>query len=327
MSQQTEPIRISGAGDLIAAVPYLLGFTPESSLVIVGLAANGLQCTFRVDLPERTEDARALHNFSSLLTRNGCSQAVAIVYGSEPIAEAIMAVTARRLKVAGIDLLDANRVDHDRYWSLVCDGPCCPDEGRTIPHLPEAVLELITAGAATSPDRESVAAQLDPAEPESRAAVEAAVAEVSKTEPLPDAGAARRVSFEYLVRWLNTTELPGPADIAELGLLLGTDEIRDVLCLGIDDRPDQARLDLWIWLVRHLSDQLLTGAATVAGWAAYRTGNGVIALEAFDLALRADPRNDCARWMRQALQTGVPPKDAAAWIGLVTVVDEVADRA
>lgn len=34
------PLTITGPADLVEAVPYLLGFTPTDSLVIVGLAAN-----------------------------------------------------------------------------------------------------------------------------------------------------------------------------------------------------------------------------------------------------------------------------------------------
>lgn len=75
----------------------------------------------------------------------------------------------------------------------------------------------------------------------------------------------------------------------------------------IATHPDRTRLDLWIWVARHLEDDLVAPAATVAGFAAYRSGNGVLALEAFDLALRADPSYRLAQMLLAAHQAGLPP--------------------
>ena len=67
-------------------------------------------------------------------------------------------------------------------------------------------------------------------------------------------------------------------------------------------------------MARHLEDDLVAPAATVAGFAAYRSGNGVLALEAFDLALRADPSYRLAQMLLAAHQAGLPPA-ALATIG------------
>ena len=50
------PLIITGPADLVEAVPYLLGFTPTDSLVIVGLAANTVTVTVRADLDGLTPD-------------------------------------------------------------------------------------------------------------------------------------------------------------------------------------------------------------------------------------------------------------------------------
>src|SRR5882757_8183666 len=45
-------LRLREPGDLIEAVPYLLGFHPRQSLVIIGLARASVALTTRVDLNE-----------------------------------------------------------------------------------------------------------------------------------------------------------------------------------------------------------------------------------------------------------------------------------
>src|SRR5580698_5545062 len=49
-----ETLRVRGPVDLIHAVPYLLGFHPARSLVVIGLAEHRVRVTVRLDLPEPT---------------------------------------------------------------------------------------------------------------------------------------------------------------------------------------------------------------------------------------------------------------------------------
>ena len=52
-------VRITGPASLIAAVPYLLGFEPNESLVLVGLRDGQVTVTARVDLDELDPRATA----------------------------------------------------------------------------------------------------------------------------------------------------------------------------------------------------------------------------------------------------------------------------
>jgi hypothetical protein len=44
------PIRVTSPTDLIALVPYLLGFTPAESVVLAGLADRRVAITVRTDI-------------------------------------------------------------------------------------------------------------------------------------------------------------------------------------------------------------------------------------------------------------------------------------
>ena len=48
------PLRISSPAGLLAVIPYLLGFTPTDSLVVVGAGPgrDRIQVAFRYDLPD-----------------------------------------------------------------------------------------------------------------------------------------------------------------------------------------------------------------------------------------------------------------------------------
>ncbi|RRR99780.1 DUF4192 domain-containing protein [Glycomyces terrestris] len=324
MNMTQARISISGPNDLLTTVPLLLGFHPEHSLVVVGLVDRRLQCTFRVDLPGSADHLEHLPDLTGQLSLNGCDECVVIGYGEQEVAEASIERAASRFFNAGVKPLDKLRVFEGRWFSLTCDKPCCPAEGLPVPESSPASCEVAVAGCHAAADRAAVADQLAPAPPGRRAAVERAVAAVLAAEADLDWAAQRSQDLHAIDHWLGTTALPGPDDIAAIGLALGDLDIRDYALRRISTgRFEANRIDLWLWVARHMADDLLAPAATVAGFAAYRFGNGVLALEAFDTALRASPNYRLAQLLRAALQAGYPP---AALTNIGTADLEAAER-
>jgi uncharacterized protein DUF4192 len=133
-SPHRPPVRITSVGGLLATVPHLLGFTPESSLVIVGATrADRVQAAFRYDLPDPPDTAAASDiaaHAASVLARHQLTVAVAVGYGPgrlvTPLVDALCAIASG----AGFWLRDVLRVEDRRYWSYLCTNPgCCPAEG------------------------------------------------------------------------------------------------------------------------------------------------------------------------------------------------------
>ena len=301
-------IKLSSPVDLITSIPLLLGFRPEHSLVAVGLVAGQVRCTFRVDLPGSADHLEHLPDLSAQLRRNDCDGTVLIAYGDREVAEAALRRSAARLAAAGAEALDLLRVTGGRWFSLSCGRGCCPDQGLPLPETTPASCEVAVAGGYAYGDRKQVAALLDPAESEARAAVAREVEHSLGAEAEADWAAQRAHDLHAVDHWLESSSLPGPADIATLGLALGDVDVRDYALRRVGGgRLPEGRADLWIWLARHLEDDLAAPAATVAGFAAYRSGNGVLALEAFERALRAQPNYRLAQMLIAALQAGVPP--------------------
>lgn len=315
MNMTETKISIKNPTDLITTLPLLLGFHPEHSLVVVGLAELDFQCTFRVDLPGSAEHVEHLQDLTAQLCRNECDTCILIAYGEREVAEAAIAHTTRRLHAAGIKPIDRLRVEEGRWFSLDCGRDCCPAEGEPIPQTSPASCEVAVAGGHALPDRSAVTAQFAPAEPGRRAAVAAAIDAALLAETELGWAEQRGRDLGAVDQWMESSELPGTEDIAILGLALGDLDIRDYVIERINSGAFEGnRLDLWIWLARHLDENMVAPAATVAGFAAYRFGNGVAALEALELALRSQPNYRLAQMLMAALQAGMPPS-ALAGIG------------
>ncbi|THV27056.1 DUF4192 domain-containing protein [Glycomyces paridis] len=301
-------IRLNGPTDLLTTIPLLLGFHPDHSLVVVGLIGGELQCTFRVDLPGSADHLEHLPDLTAQLSINECTHCVLVAYGDKEVAEASIERAATRLTAAGIRPIDQLRVSRGRWFSLICDRPCCPPEGLALPESSAASCEVAVAGGYAESDRSRITEQLAPAPPGRRAAVEKAVAATLAAEADLDWAAQRSLDLHAIDHWMSVPSLPGPDEIAMVGLALGDPDIRDYALRRISSGEYEGnRIDLWIWVARHMGDDLVAPAAGVAGFAAYRFGNGVLAGECFELALRSSPNFRLALMLRAALHRGFPP--------------------
>ncbi|SDD87572.1 DUF4192 domain-containing protein [Glycomyces harbinensis] len=307
MNSQTK-LAINGPTDLIAAVPYLLGFEPEHSLVAVGLKAGQLQCTFRVDLPGSTDHLDRLNTLIDPVRTNDCTDVVLIAYGEPEIATACLSQALIDYALTDIDVVDALHVADGRYFNPTCNDTCCPPEGLPLPQDTAIGAALVAAGANRHPDRADITALLAPAAPERRAAVATAVDDTVVAEAALSWAEQRQMDLAAVDQWLTTANLPeSPADIAMLGLAIGDLDVRDHALIASDIDPQKSS-DLWLWVGRHLEEELAAPAFTIAGWCAYRYGNGVLALEAFEQAINASPNYRLAHMLLAALQAGIPPK-------------------
>ena len=120
-------VRADSPAALLRLVPHLLGFMPEASLVVIGVAPprDRIRVTLRYDLPDPPEpdliaDMAAL--VVGVLSAQRLTAAVAIGYG----AEALVIPVADELRDAAwqaeIDLREFLRVQDGRYWSYRLSG-------------------------------------------------------------------------------------------------------------------------------------------------------------------------------------------------------------
>ena len=162
--RMTSGVTLRSSADLLAAVPYLLGFHPRDSVVVVAMRRERVLFAGRGDLPGPIPMGAMAARFVALLARDRADAVAVIGYG--PPGAVTPAVDALRAALAGsrVFLLDAIRVEDGRYWSYVCSEPsCCSPEGQPFDAETSPVaLSAVYHGQVALPDREALAAQVAP---------------------------------------------------------------------------------------------------------------------------------------------------------------------
>jgi hypothetical protein len=321
-SQPTQ--RISGPGELLQAVPYLLGFHPHRSLVLIGLTEGRLVVTARLDLADA--ETGAVPHALAAFVRGGASCAVAVVYDDEwlphpagdPAAQRLLDLLEDSCDDLGCELLDLLLVARGRWWALSCESlDCCPPDGRALPTEPSAFTAAATyAGIVALPDRGALEASMQPLPEDERERLDAAIVaaeQLALQETIAGHAegyqrAANQALFEAARESDEPGWLPPPDDeAARFGAALSTTEIRDTVWMAVDDGDLDGR-PLWRELARRLPRPYDATPAFLYGWAAWRAGDGALARIAAERALESNPRYSAAELLVAALSYGVDPR-------------------
>jgi hypothetical protein len=326
----TEPplLSVRSTTDLIAAVPYLLGFHPTESVVVVALRGKRVIFAARGDLPApgATSAARdAAGYLASVVGRQGADAAMIIGYGpAERVTPTVDPVRAA-LDQAGLRVLDALRVTDGRYWSYLCDNPeCCPPDGTPFDGATTAVAAAATfAGQVALPDRAALAQQVAPIDGAARESMRQAtvraeqrLADLLANAPTADLAAhtlrragesAIRVALDRHRQRAQLTD----DELAWLSLLLTHLPVRDHAWARTNG--DEWQLSLWTDLVRRAEPGLVAAPASLLAFAAWRAGQGALAVVAVERALRDQPDYSLAMLLDEVLRTGVQPSTLDNW--------------
>lgn len=329
-ARRINSVRISGPAELLQAVPYLLGFHPTRSLVLVGLRDERLVVTARLDLTDAV--LGGVPHAVAAMTRGGSTSFVVIIYVDEPdeidlddelptlcSRWSYLAATVREtLERAGAQLRDTLLVSDERWRSLSCvDEDCCPSEGRPLPGAPSPFITAATVeGLVALPSRTAVAELLAPLPDADRAALHPAIltAERAGVEQTVN-GHARRWELSIkraMFRAARESDEPGwsglPDDaVARFGAALAVTALRDAVWLAVDgDRLDGR--PLWRDLGRRLPSPYDAPPLFLYGWASWRAGDGALAGIAADRAIAVNPDYHAADLLLAAVSSGVDPR-------------------
>lgn len=328
VSDDTALLQVRSPGDLIEAIPYLLGFHPRDSLVIVGLSDGRVTITARIGLSELADRAVLAETFR-VVANSQATQAIAAIYDSAPAHAAMPELPHRELindagacgERFGVALADAVLAAHGRWWSYLCgDARCCPAEGRELPgDASPTRAEATYAGLVALADRDQLAAQLEPDDDCARAALEPAIAEHETLAVSAVVGgydqrrqrAVKRAIFAA-ARDADGSLFPGAGgglpddEVCRFGAALAETPIRDAVWLAIDQRRLDGR-ELWRELARRLPSPYDASPLFLYGWACWRDGNGASAGMAAARALASDPGYTAADLLLSALAQGLDP--------------------
>ncbi|WP_040478107.1 DUF4192 domain-containing protein [Longispora albida] len=306
-------LRVNQPGELLAAVPYMLGFHPSDSLVVIGVKDGHLQFAARADLPACEHEALA--SLAAVTARQHPDTTILIGYGTEAAVTPRLATAREALAGRKIPVLEALRLTDGRYYSYDCpEASCCPPEGRV--HEPDttvAAAEATLAGQVALASRAELEASVEPV-PEPGMKEASGTAETRMIARLAKPGGRKGLIMEgaallevALSRYYTGGTLTTDETAWLLGLLLFT-EIRDAAWRLIELRPQDQHLPLWADVTRRAERGRGAPAATLLAYAAYTAGQGSLAVVALDRALADDPEYALADLLGQAIASGIPPR-------------------
>ena len=112
-------LKVRRPDDLLAIIPYLIGFHPDEDLVAVFIKSGRVKLTTRTDIPPESADDE-LAEWIDALAKRERADALALVAYSAASLPANRLLTRLMDRLSEHDLTDVLYVGHCRWWSLTC---------------------------------------------------------------------------------------------------------------------------------------------------------------------------------------------------------------
>jgi hypothetical protein len=322
MTRHDHDFNINHPGALIAAIPAVLGFTPEHSLVLVSVDAGQLGAVLRVDLSPELADG--LHDLVDVMDAEQPDAVIAVIVDDLGAAcpmcndehRALCEVLTEALSDRSIEVLAAHVVDRigaGGQWHCVdgCGARGRVDDPTASPMAVAAVLDGRRLYA-TRADLQAVIAAGDTAGSgaledgaiRTRLAADA----VRRTED-PDGCARRDVQAALTAADRVAAGAPlADADIAAVGCALVDAQVRDTMYAVAVGESAGAAESLWAALARRLPAPWRVEPLVLLAFSAYARGDGPLAGVSLEEAFRCDPNHRMARMLDDALHSAMRPE-------------------
>jgi hypothetical protein len=307
--------RVREPGELVAAVPVLLGFHPRESLVLVatgGGSGRRLGLTLRVDLPppEHVRDHAACAA-EHLLLDAPAGAAVIVVAGAaaphtELVGHVVQALEGHQVRAHTV--LWAESTSEGARWSCYDTCGCAgvvPDFSTTA-----FAAAAVTAGQVVRADRrelEQLVAPADPGRIRRRESLLIQATDEALARPDPATGGPEAATVDAAVVDAAVADAAAgrlvldDARAVALAGALAVPAIRDAALLRCIGPAAVAAEQLWITLVRELPDPEAAEPAVLLAVSALLRGDGALANIALDRAERAWPGHRLTAIVRAGL--------------------------
>ena len=329
-------IRISDPLDLVAVLPYHLGYHPERSLVLVTVGRETIGVTVRVDLDVPADEHVALsRHLCAAMSRDGAEGCFLVVFEPSPgEGEALTEALMPELDTAGIDVLEHLVVRDGRVFFPRCVDGCHPWDGVPLrsPEEVPAVAEFVGLGRAPVRDRDALHDLMAPVDTtfarrcarETRRLLAQQVASGGDAQPHAHAAAVRawaRLLSSFSGEGTNARQ------VAHMTASLADKDFRDALigwlcpgCLpdsmvdpalrrrlarSLPQGPAADVIAQLCWLARHTSGSDAPGVLTVLATVSWSSGDGALARVALTRARALDPDYTLALLLERLVVHGI----------------------
>ena len=315
--------------DLLAAIPFLIGYHPSDSLVIVSLKEETIGMAMRVDYPSLNNEAGEGQAYAALishLVQAGAQGALVVAYApaDRNDGDEILQKIATALSNVDIPLRESLLIWQGRWRSVLCsETNCCPKTGRELPEIatsriaveqvaqgrpmPFEDLEGLADSIASLPlandenFRTTVSEhRIDPLSPTLQLAQrECAVAVIDLASRFIAGSIGRDIDED---QELSARVIAGVSDI----------QVRDFALGSHDGATVDIYWAMWRYLTRIAPSGYVAPLACLLAALSYERGEGALAQRSLDRALSEDPAYSLATLLRRVFSAGWPPESFAA---------------
>jgi hypothetical protein len=318
MTKHQADFELNRPGALIAALPAVLGFVPEKSLVLVSLDDGELGSVMRVDLSEDLIDG--VEHLADVAAAAAPAAAIAVIVDADGAPcprcnedyRQLCRVLADALGRHDIELWTAHVVDRiaaGGRWHCVdgCGSSGVVDDPSASPLAVAAVLD----GRRLYPRRTDLQAVIAVDDPTRSAELAAIIKRVERQAARRADGHVSRDIENAVAAAARVAagQLLPDVDVARLGCALADPQVRDLLYALAVGESAGAVESLWAALARTLPPPWRVEALVLLAFSAYARGDGPLAGVSLEAALRCEPDHRMAGMLDTALQSGLRPVD------------------
>ncbi|WP_292991003.1 DUF4192 domain-containing protein [Mycobacterium sp.] len=320
MTKQRRDFELNQPGAVIAALPAVLGFVPEQSLVLLSIDNGELGSVLRVDLSDAVADQ--IGHLAEVAAAAGPEAAIAVIVDADgagcpmcndqyrDLCSSLTDELSRRdIVLWAVHVVD--RVAVGGRWHCVddCGAGGLVDDPSASPLAVAAVLDGRRLYARRADLQAVIAADRRDHERLTALIAERAALRYETRRAEPDACVRRDVedAMAAAAAVADAQQL-SDGQLASLACSLDDVEVRDTLyALAVGHSAGDAE-SLWALLSRTLPTPWRAEALVLLAFSAYARGDGPLAGVALEAALRCDPGHRMAGMLDQALQSGLRPE-------------------
>ncbi len=323
-------LSIHSPDELIAAIPHMLGFKPQESIVLIPIRSD--LPTARIDLPTtpRAEELawRSIREGMSRYARPGAAVGIVCFTADRQRADHVGRELAERLDTIGIETHLLLWADDSRWADLVTgDMGLQSDDARER----VATMAVLAGRPQPAPTRDSLAQSLvGDREP---------VTELLAETRANTARSAVQVEGRWAVNRVQQFQRDGvrlnDADAARLLVAIEAIPTRDQLWLAMTRGNAVSHVALWTDITKRAPDEVRTAPASLLAFGSWLSGDGAMAWCALDQVPEGKPYA-LANLIAAAIESGMHPREweaanaasesGAAHISRVTPVPHGATR-
>ena len=298
--------------DLLAAVPFLIGYHPSDSLVLITVNQNRLGMAMRIDYPIAVP-AIAYQELFSHISREECDGLLIVAYAPTKAkdSEAILAQLKDCASPSGIPIRESIVVQNSRWRSLFCeDFECCPPEGSELPEINSsrvAVEQVADGNPMPHKDLADLVNSLAPLPIASDSEFIAQVEAARMSDEDPELKIKQRAGAQAVDQLMSNFKMENSELIAQVLGALCDIQVRDyALGLHREENIDHYWSN-WRYLLRLAPAGFVAPVATIFAAISYERGYGAIAQKGLDRAFSDEAMYSLAGLLRRVFAAGWPP--------------------